>query len=280
MPRLMTDRVCAVTGATSGIGRAVAFRLADLGATLVLAVRDPEKGEATRTAITERTGASADVIPLDLASLRSTRAFSERLTDRYPKLHVLVNNAGIFTRNRSVTEDGLESQFQVNYLGHFLLTHLLDDALRAGAPSRIVNVSSEAHQGAGIDFHDLQGQARYSGYGAYGQSKLAQILYTHELARQLAGTGITVNAVHPGVIHTNLGRGEYPRAFDVVRHLLKGPDKGARTPVYVATSPALEGVTGRYFKDSREARSSPESYDDAAARRLWEVSLRLAGLGS
>jgi len=275
----MTDRVCVVTGATSGIGRGVAFQLAALGATLVLAVRNSEKGEATRKEIVERTGARVDVVPLDLTSLRSTRAFAEMVGDHYPTLHVLVNNAGIFTRNRKVTEDGLESQFQVNHLGHFLLTALLEDALRAGAPSRIVNVSSEAHRGARINFNDLQGETRYSGYRAYGQSKLAQILFTHELDRQLDGSGVTVNAVHPGVIRTNLGRGEYPRAFDLVRRFLKGPETGARTPVYVATSPTLGGVTGRYFSNSREARSSPESYDDAVARRLWEVSFRLAGMG-
>jgi NAD(P)-dependent dehydrogenase (short-subunit alcohol dehydrogenase family) len=215
---------------------------------------------------------------LDLASFGSIRRFAEAYKARHARLDVLVNSAGIFNRERHTTEDGLEAQFQVNYLGPFLLTMLLMDPLKAAAPSRIVNVSSEAHRGASIDFGDLQGERGYRGWHAYGQSKLAQILFTRELARRLQGTGVTVNALHPGVIRTNLGKGEFPRAFDAVRFLFKGPTRGARTSLYVATAPALDGVTGKYFKGGREAKSSPASMDDAAARRVWDASVDLAGL--
>jgi len=275
----MAGRLVLVTGATSGIGAATAVGLAGMGATLALGVRDLKKGDAARKEIARETGNPPLEMPaLDLASFRSIRSFAEAFNARHPRLDVLVNNAGIYTRDRHVTEDGLEAQFQVNYLGPFLLTMLLMKALKAGAPSRIVNVSSEAHRGSSIDFEDLQGERGYSGYRTYGRSKLAQILFTHELARHLQGTGVTVNALHPGVIRTNLGKGEYPRAFDAVRLFFKGPVRGARTSLYVATAPALEGVTGKYFKNKREATSSPASNDDAAARRLWEASLDLAGL--
>ena len=275
----MTGRVVLVTGATSGIGAATAIGLARMGATLALGVRDAKKADAAREEIARETGNTALDLPLlDLASFRSIRRFVDAFRRRHSPLDVLVNNAGIFTRDRHVTEDGLEAQFQVNYLGPFLLTMLLLDPLKARAPSRIVNVSSEAHRGASIDFDNLQGERRYSGYRAYGQSKLAQILFTHVLARRLQGTGVTVNAVHPGVIRTNLGKGEFPAAFDVIRLFLKGVERGARTSIHVATSPALGGVTGKYFKNSKEATSSAESNDDAAARRLWDVSLELAGL--
>jgi len=276
----MAGRVCIVTGASSGIGKETAAGLTRLGATVVLACRNPRKGEAVRQEILTQTGdGEVERAALDLASLRSVRAFAADAIARHPRTHVLVNNAGIFSRSRRVTEDGLESQFQVNYLGPFLLTHLLLPALEAGAPSRIVNVSSAAHTGGRIDFADLQGEREYSGFRAYNQSKLAQVLFTRELARRLEGTRVTANALHPGVIRTNLGRGEFPRAFDLlVRPFMKSPMKGARTPIFVASSPALDGVSGRYFAKMREVASSPASQDAAAARRLWDLSLRMAGL--
>lgn len=281
MAASMAGRVCIVTGANSGIGLPTAEGLLRLGATVVLACRDREKGEAARAEIVRRIpGAQSEVLHLDLASLDSVRAFAREFQSRHAKLDVLVNNAGVYTRRRHVSSDGLELQFQVNYLGPFLLTNLLLDALRASAPSRIVNVSSQAHQGAKMNFEDLQGERRYSGFDAYNQSKLALVLFTYELAKRLEGTEVTVNVVHPGVIRTNLGRGEYPRAFDVIRLFLKGPEKGARTSLYVATSPALESVTGKYFAKSAEARSSPVSHDAAAAQRLWDVSATLAGISA
>jgi len=274
-----TDSVTVVTGPTSGIGRATAFALAKNPGTLVLACRDIEKGKAVHNEILQRNpGARVEILPVDLARLRSVREFAATLTARHPRVHVLVNNAGIFMRTRHTTEDGFERVFQVNYLAHFLLTSLLLPSLRSAAPSRIVNVSSEAHRGATIDFDDLQGEKGFSGWQAYGRSKLEQILFTHELARRLDGTGVSVNALHPGVIRTNLGRGEFPKAFAIALAFMKGPEKGARTSVHVATSAAVEGVSGRYFKNSHEARSSPVSYDDADARRLWDVSEALLGL--
>ena len=275
----MAGKLVLITGATSGIGAATATGLARMGATLALGVRDLKKGDAIRQEIARETGNPPLEMPaLDLASFRSIRKFADAFKARHARLDVLVNNAGIFNRDRHVTEDGLEAVFQVNYLGPFLLTMLLLDPLKAGAPSRIVNVSSEAHRGASIDFEDLQGERGYRGWHAYGQSKLAQILFTREFARRLLGTGVTVNVLHPGVIRTNLGKGEFPGAFDVVRIFFKGPARGARTSLYVATAPALDGVTGEYFKNSREAVPSAAAQDDAAARRLWDTSLELAGL--
>ncbi len=277
----MAGRICIVTGANSGIGKPTAEGLLRLGATVVLACRDVRKGEGARAEMVQTvSGANAEVLHLDLASFDSVRTFAREFQSRHPSLHVLVNNAGVYTRHRHVTSDGLELQFQVNHLGPFLLTNLLLDELRASAPSRIVNVSSQAHQGAKMNFEDLQGERRYSGFDAYNQSKLALVLFTVELAKRLEGTGITANAVHPGVIRTNLGKGEYPRGFDVIRLFLKRPEKGARTSLYVATSPALESVTGKYFAKSAEARSSPESHDGVTARRLWDISAALAGIST
>lgn len=265
--------MCIVTGASSGIGKATARGLLRLGATVVLACRGIQKGEDARAEIARGIpDPKAEVMRLDLASLESVRAFARDFTSRYPRLDVLLNNAGVFTRGRSLTVDGLETQFQVNYLSQFLLTHLLLDTLKASAPSRIVNIASQAHQSARMDFEDLQGERRYSGFEAYNRSKLALVLFTHELARRLEGTGVTVNCVHPGVIRTSLGKGEYPRGFDVIRLFLKRPEKGAETSLYVATSPALEGVTGKYFAKSAEVRFSPASYDTALARRLWDAT--------
>src|SRR6266704_2560546 len=195
------------------------------------------------------------------------------------RLDALVNNAGVFRRHRHVTLDGLEETFAVNYLGGFLLTHLLLDPLKASAPSRVVNVSSSAHEGSRIHFEDLQGEGRYSGFRAYGQSKLAQVLFTYELARRLDGSGVTVNACHPGVIRTNFGRDDWPWAVHLVRPFFKSPEKGAETPIYLASSPEIEGVTGKYIVKRAPRRSSPASLDVDVARRLYETSLRLAGLG-
>lgn len=281
MDASMRDRVAIVTGATSGIGTEIARGLATRGATVVLACRDLEKGKAVQAAISREAGnPRVDVLRLDLASMASVREFAREFVARYPRLDVLVNNAGVFTRHRHLTPDGLEEQFQVNYLGPFLLTNLLLDVLKASAPSRIVNVGSAAHKGGVIDFDDLQGAAMYTGFRAYSASKIALLLFTRELARRLDGSRVTVNCAHPGVIRTNLGRGEYPRAFELFRPMLKAPQRGAETPLYLATAPGLDGVTGRYFAKRAEARSDPASLDTAVARRLWDVSTRLAGINA
>jgi NAD(P)-dependent dehydrogenase (short-subunit alcohol dehydrogenase family) len=223
------------------------------------------------------------LVTADLASRGSIREAAHELRRRYPHLHVLINNAGLITRRRELTSDGLELQFAVNHLAYFLLTNLLLDQLKAGAPSRIINVSSAAHIGARLDFDDLQGERGYDGNRAYSQTKLANILFTYELARRLQGTGVTANCLHPGVIGTRL-LSDYMGVPLAGRALARtfgaSPEKGAETSIYLATSLDGETVTGKYFEAKRERRSSRESYDEAAARRLWEVSERLTGLSS
>jgi NAD(P)-dependent dehydrogenase (short-subunit alcohol dehydrogenase family) len=279
----MAGRVCVVTGGTSGIGRATAEGLARFGATVVLIARRAEQAAQVSQEIAMKVRVPPAVIPADLSSQASIRAAAAELGRRYPRLHVLINNAGVFTRHREISADGIELQFAVNHLAYFLLTNLLLDRLSAGAPSRIINVSSGAHAGAHIDFDDLEGSRGYQGGRAYGQSKLANILFTYELARRLEGSGITVNCLHPGVIATKL-LADYmgvPYAERAVASTFGAkPERGAETSIYLATSPAVEEVSGKYFENRKEVRSSRESYDEAAARRLWEVSESMTGLSS
>jgi NAD(P)-dependent dehydrogenase (short-subunit alcohol dehydrogenase family) len=277
----LTGRICVVTGSTRGIGRATAESLARLGAKVVLVCRRPSEGAKLAKEIT---GASAEppaVVTADLSSQSSIRSAADEVRTRFPALHVLVNNAGVFTRRRKTTVDGFELQFAVNHLAYFLFTNLLLDPLQTGAPSRIINVSSGAHSGTTIDFDDLQGDLGYDGNQAYSRSKLANILFTYELARRLRGTGVTANCLHPGVIATKLladymgvpvAGGALARTFGA------RPEKGADTIVYLASSPEVEGITEKFFVDKRAVPSSRASYDEAAARRLWEVSAQLTGL--
>jgi len=277
----MEDRVLLVTGANSGIGKATALGLARLGGTVVMACRSATRGEAARQDIVRDSGNSKVYLEIvDLASEDSTRSFAEEFKRKYPRLDVLINNAGVYTPHREVTPDGLERTFEVNYLSGFLLTHLLLDLLKKSAPSRIVNVSSSAHSGGTIHFDDLQGERRYGGFGAYGQSKLAQILFTQELARRLQGTGVTVNACHPGVIRTNLGMGGTSAVVRFVRMFFKTPEKGAETPIYLAVSPDVERVTGQYFANKHVREPSREAQDPNVARRLFDVSKELAHLSA
>ena len=277
----LENRVFLVTGANSGIGKATALGLARLGGTVVMACRSATRGEAARQDVVRDSGNSKVYLEIvDLASEESTRSFAEQFKRKYPRLDVLVNNAGVYTSHREVTQDGLERTFEVNYLSGFLLTHLLLDLLKKSAPSRIVNVSSSAHVGGTIHFDDLQGEQRYSGFGAYGQSKLAQVLFTRELARRLEGTGVTVNACHPGVIRTNLGFGGASVIVRFVRMFFKGPEKGAETPIYLAVSPDVEGVTGKYFANKRVREPSRVAQDPDVARRLFDVSVKLAHLAA
>src|SRR5881296_2113082 len=277
----MGDRVFLVTGANSGIGKATALGLARLGGTVVMACRSATRGEAARHDIVRDSGNSKVYLEIvDLASEDSTRSFAEEFKRKYPRLDVLINNAGVYTPHREVTPDGLERTFEVNYLSGFLLTHLLLDLLKKSAPSRIINVSSSAHSGGTIHFDDLQGERRYSGYRAYGQSKLAQVLFTRELARRLEGTGVTVNACHPGVIRTNLGMGGSSVVVRFVRMFFKGPERGAETPIYLAVSPDVEGVTGKYFANRRIREPSRAARDPDVARRLFDVSVNLAHLAA
>src|SRR3989441_2486040 len=279
MPLRMNDRVFVVTGANSGIGKATALGLARLGGTVVMACRDATRGEAARQDIIRGSGnPHVALMIVDLAREASTRALADEFQRTYRRLDVLINNAGVYTSHREMTTDGLERQFEVNYLSGFLLTPLLLDLLKKSAPSRIVNVSSSAHMGGTIRFEDLQGERRYGGFRAYNQSKLAQVLFTRELARRLEGTGVTVNACHPGVIRTNLAMGGSSVVVRFVKMFLKSPEKGAETPIYLATSPEVEGISGKYFVRNQVLAPSAKAQDPAVARRLFEVSMELAHL--
>jgi NAD(P)-dependent dehydrogenase (short-subunit alcohol dehydrogenase family) len=275
----MTGRVCVVTGANRGIGQATAEGLGRLGATLVLVCRRREDGDAVATAIgAAGRGPAPEVVDADLASLAAIRRAAERIQARHPAIHVLVNNAGVVTRERQETADGCEAQLAVNHLAPFLLTALLLPALRAGAPSRVITVSSTTHHGAAIDFDDLQSRRDYDSSDVYAVTKLMNVMFTYELARRLEGTGVTANCLHPGAVATKL-LGDYMQE-PVVDGGVFGvsPEEGADTVVYLAAAPEVATVTGRYFTNRRETRSSPASYDAAAARRLWEESERLTGL--
>src|SRR5918997_4381151 len=256
----MGDQICLITGATSGIGKATAMGLANMGASVVMVGRDRGRGEAAMAEIKERSGnASVDLILADLSSQKEVRRLADEFKEAHPRLDVLINNAGVFRSERITTADGIEETFAVNHLAYFLLTNLLLGTLGAGAPSRIVNVASADHSNATIDFDDLQGEKGYTGAKAYSQSKLANVLFTHELARRLRGTGVTANCLHPGVVGTNLGSG-VSGAFGFVvralRPLMKSPEKGAETSVYLASSPEVEGSSGGYFVNKTETRSS------------------------
>jgi retinol dehydrogenase-12 len=278
----MTGRTCMITGASSGVGRATALGLARLGATLLLVCRDRGRGEETVAEIRDTTGNRAVTLMLaDLSSQESIRALAREFLATAQPLHVLVNNAGIVNLRRSVTAEGIETVFAVNHLAYFLLTHLLLDRLKESAPARIVNVASHAHRFSGIDFDDLEAARRYRAMRVYGQSKLANILFTYELARRLTGTGVTVNCVHPGAVASGLGKNNGAWARGVIallRPFFRTPEDGAATSIYLVSSPDLEQVTGKYFANCQETRSAAVSYDTAVARRLWDVSARMTNL--
>jgi retinol dehydrogenase 14 len=276
----MRGRVCLITGATSGIGKATAHGLAAMGASVVLIGRDPQKGEATAQEIREDTGnEEVELLRADLSSQTSIRELADHVLAEHDRLHVLVNCAGAFFRDRRVTLDGLEMTFALNHLAYFLLTTLLLDLLQESAPARVVNVTSGAHSAGRIDFDDLQGERRYRGQAAYNQSKLANVLFTYELARRLDRTGVTANCVHPGVVHTNFGRRNQPLAWrlaiSIVAPFMRSLERGAETVVYLASDPEIETVTGKYFHDLKPRRSSKLSYDKPVAARLWQASEEL-----
>jgi len=280
----MTGKICLVTGGNSGIGKATAIGLAKMGATVVIVSRSREKGEiAVNDIIGKSENKNVEMIQADMSSQDSIHQLADEFKAQHKKLHLLINNAGVYLTKRTTTPDGFESTFAVNHLGPFLLTSLLLDILKASAPSRIVNVTSDAHKGANIHFDDLQGEKRFSGWQAYGQSKLAMILYTHELAKKLEGTGVTVNSAHPGVVRTNFAKnngGLVMLGFRFLGMFFISPDSAAKRILYVATSPDLDGVTGKYFAKMHEVKSSQGSYDDDSAKRLWQVSEQLAHLSS
>ena len=276
----MQDKVCVVTGANSGIGKVAALDLAARGATVVLVCRNEERGAPVLEEI-ERGGSSgsATLLTADLSSQRQVREAAAAFLERFDRLDVLINNAGVAGwGTRLVTEDGLEATFAINHLAPFILTDLLLDTLKASAPARVITVSSAAHRNSDLDFDDLQGERRYSGFGAYSRSKLANVLFTQELSRRLEGTGVTANCLHPGVVGTGIFR-NLPRwlriLFSSSSPFVISPEKGADTLLYLATAPELAEVSGGYFVKRKSVRPSSAAQDAAAARRLWEVSVAL-----
>lgn len=282
--KTLQGKLCMVTGATDGIGKATATALAAQGAHLIVVGRNCEKAEKTVAEIRQETNNPAvEFMLADFSSQQSTRDLAEQFLDKYDRLDVLVNNAGLMTIKRTETADGVEMMFAVNHLGYFLLTNLLLDTLVASAPARIVNVSSGAHEGVVLDFDDLNSRHDYGGMKVYGRSKLANIYFTYELARRLEGTAVTVNALHPGFVATNIGANNIPVIGGFVKQIInifanKDVEDGAQTSIYLASSPEVDGVTGKYFVDCKPVSSTAVSYDQDAARRLWKISAEMVGL--
>jgi NAD(P)-dependent dehydrogenase (short-subunit alcohol dehydrogenase family) len=276
----LEGKVVAISGANAGIGKETAVALASMGATVIMTSRDPIKGADALAEVRQRSGSSAvELTTLDLADFESIHDCATGLLDRYHRLDVLVANAGLVMSKRTETVDGFETTFGVNHLGHFYLTSLLYDRLRTGDPSRVVVVSSAAHKTArrGLDFDDLQStRRRYRAFDAYSRSKLANVYFTRELARRLAGSGSTANAAHPGYVASHFARDGDLYLEPIIKLGAKlfaiSPEEGARTSVYLASSPAVEGVTGGYYAKCRPAPVSKVAQDDIAARRLWDAS--------
>ena len=274
---------CVVTGATSGIGRATAVGLAAEGARVAIVCRSRARGEETVAEIEERTGSKAvELFLADLSSQAAIRQVARELLTRCPRIDVLVNNAGVVELRRRESTDGIESTWAVNHLGYFLLTNLLLDRIRESAPARIVNVASDAHRFVrSLDPDHPEGDGRYRWWQAYGRSKLANLLFTRELARRLEGSRVTVNAVHPGAVSTRLGQHNAWWAVPLTRLLgifFKSPEQGAATSLHLAQEPELAGVTGRYYADCKETRPTALACDDALAARLWTASAHQVGL--
>jgi len=283
---LMNGKICLVTGASSGIGKATALGLARMGATVVMVCRDADKGQAALAEIRQKSGNnSIDLIVADLSSQAAIRSLASEYRSKYQHLHVLINNAGVYYTKRHVTVDGLEAMFAVNYLARFLLTNLLLDIIKSSSPARIINIAGAYHAKGKINFDDLQGERDFAGQRANHQSKLADVLFTYELARRLECAGVTVNCLHPGMVATSLvdKDNDFPVFFKYLyklsKPLMKSPAQGAETSIYLASSPEVEGITGQYFVNKKIAQSSPASHDPQLAQRLWEASEKLAKLG-
>ncbi len=278
----MAGRTVLVTGGSGGIGRATALGLATMGAHLAITGRDRGRTEGAAGEIRAAGGGQVDVFVADLSCQSEVRRLADEVLQRLSRIDVLVNNVGGYWNTRHVTADGLERTFALNHLAPFLLTNLLLDRLHQSAPARVVTVSSNAHAQGRIDFDDLQGERSWSGARAYSQSKLANVLFTYELARRLQGSFVTANALHPGVARTAFGAedpaGVQRLLVPFMRAFMKTPAQGAATSIHLASAPDLEQVTGRYFANSKPKRSSERSHDEATAARLWQVSADLAGL--
>jgi retinol dehydrogenase 14 len=278
----MASRTVLVTGGSGGIGKATALGLARMGAHLAITGRDRGRIEDAAREIRTAGGGQVDVFVADLSAQSEVRRLAGEVLQHLPSIDVLVNNVGGYWNTRHVTADGLERTFALNHLAPFLLTSLLLDRLKQSDSARVVTVSSNAQALGQIDFDDLQGERSYSGARAYNQSKLANVLFTYELARRLAATSVTANALHPGVVSTSFGAedpaGVQRRLVPFMRPFMKTPAQGAATSIHVASAPELERVTGRFFANRKPRRSSKASYDEAVAGRLWQVSAELVGL--
>ena len=278
---LMQGKVVVLTGGTSGIGEATALKLAGMGARLVLVARDPQRIEATLQRLP--LGVKHTAHFADLSRLAETKRVAQEIAAAEPHIDVLINNAGVMSAHHQLTADGLELTFATNHLAYFVLTQALLPNLLASAPARIINTASEVHRGARLDFNDLQSEKAYSSYGAYGKSKLANVLFTRELAKRLAGTGVTVNCLHPGVVASRFaqprnGQGGDPSAASFLASQGIAPEKSAEAIVYLASSPDLAQATGQYFNQSRLSTPSEEAQDDTSAKKLWRESEQLAGI--
>ncbi len=275
------DKTCLITGANTGIGKETALDLARRGAKIVMVCRDRERGEAARREIANAGSHAAELLIADLADLAQVRRLTDEVLERCPSLPLVISNAGVVMPERTTTPDGYEATFAINHLAPFLLLNRLRERIEASTPARIVVVASQVEASGVIAFDDLMTERDYEPLVAYRQSKLANVLFTYELARRLKDTDVTVNCLHPGVIATNLlsdynGR---PRALGMLHRLSHpGPKVGAATSIRLATDPELSGVSGRYFRPEGEAQSSMASYDEDLASRLWKESERLTGL--
>jgi NAD(P)-dependent dehydrogenase (short-subunit alcohol dehydrogenase family) len=279
----MTGRIVLITGGTTGIGKATAIGLATIGDHVGITGRDLARAEQAAADIRAASGNPAvNAFAADMTSQAEVRRLALAVLDAYPRLDVLVNNVGGFWAHRHLTADGLERTFALNHLAPFLLTNLLLDRLKASAPARVVTVSSGAQAMGRIEFEDLQGASNYSGQRAYNQSKLANVMFTNELARRLKGTGVTATCLHPGVVSTNFGAEDQAWFFAVisrvVRPLLKTPAQGAQTSIYLASSPDMDGVTGQFFANLRPRTANKAAYDTGMTARLWQVSADLVGM--
>ena len=278
----MDGKVVLITGGTSGIGKAAATALAGMGAEVIVTGRNRQKGEDAVEEIRRESGNDkVSLLLADLAVQAEIRRLAREFEASHDRLDVLVNNAGAFKTHRTETSDGIEMTLAVNHLAPFLLTNLLLDLLKESAPSRIINVSSDAQRLGKIDLDDLQSKRRYRAFPVYGKSKLANIMFTYELAERLHDTGVTANCMHPGSVNTDFGKGERGVSmllFRAFKPFMRSPEKGADTLVYLAVSPDVEGITGRYFIDREVTNSSEESYDETLRKKLWEASEELTDL--
>ncbi|MCL4249929.1 MAG: SDR family oxidoreductase [Anaerolineae bacterium] len=282
----MQGKVTLVTGATNGIGKVAARELARMGATVIVAGRDADKTESVVQEIKSATGNKrVEKAVADLSVMSGVRSLARQIEDRYDRLDVLLNNAGAIFNSKQITADGLEMTFALNHMNYFLLTHLLLDLLKVSAPARIINVASDAHRTVrALKLDDIRNPKHYQGFAAYGRSKLANVLFTYELARRLSGSGVTANTLHPGAVATGFGmnnRGLINQVMFRAFHMLSMSDEqGAQTSIYLASSPEVTNVSGSYFTRSTPVASSPLSYDETLQRRLWALSETIAGTQS